>query len=234
MNLDSDYASRSLAKELCAHLEEVQGCFIKLLADPKSKHMSRESCCLGLAACRSLADAAPAGKAGDFDSYTMNDRLLRAFGQTTRYEGSAMQETSAQASDRRRAEGRESTDREGGVDDSVEGESGGVSGMSEAALGAYREMASAAVSLGRPDVLYALLILSVSHPSWFSPEGRERYSPSALLGKHSIIGSHTNTTELRVALRPHLGKLLPRMLRACYDPNKQTREQMVRGLYLEM
>lgn len=31
---------------------------------------------------------------------------------------------------------------------------------------------------------------------------------------------------MQEALRPHLGKLLPRILRARHDPNKQTREQM--------
>jgi proteasome component ECM29 len=36
----------------------------------------------------------------------------------------------------------------------------------------------------------------------------------------------TNAAELREALRPHLASLIPRLLRACNDPNKQTREQM--------
>lgn len=111
-------------------------------------------------------------------------------------------------------------------DSRTEAEVGGTSGMSEAALGAYREMASAAVSLGRPDVLYALFLLSVTHPIWFSKDGRERYGPSALLGENSIIGSRTNAAELRQALRPHLGKIMPRLLRASHDPNKQTREQI--------
>jgi proteasome component ECM29 len=51
-------------------------------------------------------------------------------------------------------------------------------------------------------------------------------SASSLLGESSFVGSKTSTFEFRNALRPHLGKLLPRILRACYDPNKQTREQM--------
>ena len=36
-----------------------------------------------------------------------------------------------------------------------------------------------------------------------------------------------------MALRPFLGKLIPRILRGCHDPNKQTKEQMLslwRGL----
>ena len=108
----------------------------------------------------------------------------------------------------------------------MESEVGGAAGMGEAALGAYREMAAASIALGRPDVLYALLILSISHNSWFVGSTREKYNAAALLGESSIVGSRTNTTELRRALRPHLGKLLPRILRACNDPNKQAREQM--------
>lgn len=84
----------------------------------------------------------------------------------------------------------------------------------------------AAVSLGRIDVLYALLILSVSHEAWFTPSNKHKYSATSLLGEESLVGSRTNSAELRAALRPHLGKLLPRVLRACHDPNKQTREQM--------
>jgi proteasome component ECM29 len=216
-------------QELCSRLGEVQSCFISLLADPKTKHLCRESCCLGLAACRSLANVSRSSEKQSNSSENMNEKLLRAFGQTSNYGGSAMQETRAQADDRRRTEGvRSNTDDVGLSNEAVEteAETGGASGMGEAALGAYREMAAAAVSLGRPDVLYALLILSVSHPAWFSSEARERYSPSALLGEHSIIGSRTNAAEMRLALRPHLAKLLPRMLRACHDPNKQTREQM--------
>lgn len=41
-----------------------------------------------------------------------------------------------------------------------------------------------------------------------------------------MLGRRANTTEMQKALRPHLGKLLPRILRARNDPNKQTREQM--------
>jgi proteasome component ECM29 len=139
-----------------------------------------------------------------------------------------MQETRDQAEERRRAEGvNNASDTVGTVDTvDMEAEVGGASGMGEAALGAYREMAGAAVSLGRPDVLYTLLILSVSNPAWFAPEKRERYSPSALLGTSSIIGSRGNAEEMRAALRSHLGKLIPRVLRGCHSPNKETREQM--------
>lgn len=85
-------------------------------------------------------------------------------------------------------------------------------------------MASAAVNLGRHDVLYALLLLSVSHPVWFSSETRIKYSAPSLLGSEALSGK--NALEMRKALRPHLGRLLPRILRACHSPNKQTREQM--------
>jgi proteasome component ECM29 len=69
-------------------------------------------------------------------------------------------------------------------------------------------------------------MLSISHPAWFTGKNRYNYSAASLLGEDSIVGSRTNSTELRVALRPHLGKLLPRIQRATHDPNKQTREQM--------
>ena len=226
------YAHRSLVRELCEHLGEVQNAFVALLADPKSKHLSRESCCLGLAACRSLADISGVDEKSTNSSNDLNEKLLRAFGQTTNYGGSAMMETREQAAERRLAQG---VNREGNTEgntDTVmeplgtEAEVGGASGLGEAALGAYREMAAAAVSLGRPDVLYALLMLSVSHPVWSTSASRDDYTASALLGENSIIGGRTSAVEMRDALRPHLGKLLPRMLRACHDPNKQTREQM--------
>jgi proteasome component ECM29 len=217
-------------KELCSHLGEIQNAFIALLADPKSKHLSRESCCLGLAACRGLADVVRPDEAIEKRSDELNEKLLRAFGQTQNYGGSAMMETRAQAEERRRANGANNQDANPSTlmePFGTEPEEGGASGLGEAALGAYREMAAAAVSLGRPDVLYALLMLSVSYPVWFSTGARETYGASALLGENSIIGgSRSNTAEMREALRPHLGKLLPRMLRACHDPNKQTREQM--------
>ena len=69
-------------------------------------------------------------------------------------------------------------------------------------------------------------MLSVSHEAWFTSSNKHKYGASSLLGDDSIVGSRTNSAELRAALRPHLGKLLPRILRACHDPNKQTREQM--------
>ena len=210
-------------------LPKIQSAFVSLLADPKIKHFSRESCCLGLAASRGLAvfnahmDGAP-NRDNSVDS--MNERLLRAFGQTANYGGSAYQETNQQAAERR-AEQRASQSANNILEPfGMESEVGGAAGMGEAALGAYREMAAASLALGRPDILYALLILSISHSSWFVGSNREKYSAASLLGENSIIGSRTNTIELRKALRPHLGKLLPRILRACNDPNKQTREQM--------
>lgn len=47
-----------------------------------------------------------------------------------------------------------------------------------------------------------------------------------LLGDEISMGGVAGSLELKQALRPHLGKLVPRLLRACHDPNKQTREQM--------
>lgn len=59
------------------------------------------------------------------------------------------------------------------------------------------------------------------------------FSASCLLGETLSVGTDTNSNEFRTALRPYLGKLIPRILRGCYDPNKQTKEQMAslwRGL----
>ena len=41
-----------------------------------------------------------------------------------------------------------------------------------------------------------------------------------------MTGNGANSPEIKDVLRPHLGKLLPRILRAKHDPNPQTREQM--------
>jgi proteasome component ECM29 len=223
--------SRSLVQSLLERLDEVQQVFIRLLSDPKSKHLSRESCCLGLAACQGLTQASSTERnlASGQTNDELNQRLLRAFGQTTNYQGSAMMETTAQAAERRATE-REAPSGSGSTlmeTFGAESEVGGASGMGEAALGAYREMASASVSIGRADILYTLLMLSVSHLVWFSEGARERYGASSLLGQSSIVASRTNSLEMREALRPHIGKLLPRILRACHDPNKQTREQML-------
>ena len=45
-------------------------------------------------------------------------------------------------------------------------------------------------------------------------------------GDDCLFGTQANSAELRTALRPHLSKLLPRILRACHDPNAKTRENM--------
>ena len=227
VNNNNEFSGRALVVECTKRLGNIQQAFVSLLADPKSKQLSRESCCLGLAACHGLAEAR--GKSQESTlSQDLNDRLLRAFGQTSNYGGSAMQETASQNAERLRRNQLTGIDTAASINESfgVETEVGGAAGLGEAALGAYREMAAAASALGRSDVLYALLLLSVSHPVWSTPGPRDRYSASSLLGENSLVGSRTNTTEMREALRPHLGKLIPRLLRAKNDPNKQTREQM--------
>jgi len=192
-------------------LHEIQDCFLFLLVDPKTNQISRESCCLGLAACNKLVVAS--------ESDELKGRLLSSFGTTTNHGGSAMQETAEQAAQRRRAEGTNDAGDSERVGTGID--VGGAGGVSEAALGAYREMASASVASGRPDILYSMLILSVSHPIWFATEKRrDAYGPS------SLQGDNFNNEDVRVALRPFLSKLLPRILRASYDPNKRTREQM--------
>ena len=215
VNIDHSFANRSMIKEVSEKLRSFQSIFVKLLSDPKSKQLSRESCCKGLAACRGLAEAVVADaqcESGD----SLNERLLKAFGQTA-YGGSAMMETRTQAMERRNDDNRNS---EG---DSQEIEVGGAAGLGEAALGAYREMAAAALSLGRPDVVYSLMILSTNHPVWLTSDAQDRYSAKSLLGKAE---GANNVNDIRSALRPHLGKLIPRLLRACNDPNKHTRENM--------
>lgn len=120
-----------------------------------------------------------------------------------------MQETAGQAAQRRRVDGASDTS----TSETTPGiDVGGAGGVSEAALGAYREMASAAVASGRPDILYSMLILSVSHTIWFSTEKhRDAYGPSSLQGDNFKDG------EVKTALRPFLSKLLPRILRASHE-----------------
>jgi hypothetical protein len=235
VNGNIEHACRALVVEIVKVLPEIQKAFILLLADPRCQQFSRESCCLGLAACQGIAEAVTRSIEKPQGFYvslkdSMNESLLKAFGQTTSYGGSAMMESQAQNAERVRQENREregiggsSTTEPFGIETA---EVGGAAGLGEAALGAYREMAAAAVALGRSDVLYALLLLSVSHSVWFSVEARDKYSAAALLGEGSLLGDRTNTVEIRNALRPYIGKLVPRLLRAKHDPNKQTREQM--------
>ena len=201
IRLESDSCLRICLQQT---LHEIQDCFLFLLVDSKSNQLSRESCCLGLASCNKIVVAS--------ESEELQGRLLRSFGSTTNHGGSAMQETAEQAAQRRRAEGAN-----GGNDNSTPEATpgidvGGAGGVSEAALGAYREMASAAVASGRPDILYSMLILSVSHTIWFSTEKRrDAYGPSSLQGDNLKNG------EVKTALRPFLSKLLPRILRASHE-----------------
>lgn len=173
VNLDPGCVNRFMVQELVKRLDSIQQTFLVVLADPKSKQFARESCCLGLAACRSISNVAGSASVGD----DLNRRLLRAFGQTTNFGGSAYMESHAQAAERRAAERSETSQNPTFSMEPFgdEGEVGGVSGMGEAALGAYREMAAASVALGRHDILYALLILSVSHPCWFDDERKHLY-----------------------------------------------------------
>jgi proteasome component ECM29 len=146
---------------------EIQETFINLLADPKSTQFSRESCCIGLGACRSILAQ---HQDNVLTEDAMTARLLKAFGQTSNFGVSAYMETGDQAAERRgetATVGEGQRDREAGV--------GSVAGMNEASLRAYREAASACVELGRQDLLYALLFLSVSHSYWLVPENRYKY-----------------------------------------------------------
>ena len=146
----------------------IQETFISLLGDVKSTQFSRESCCIGLGACHSilLKNSSECGTLRE----TTTGRLLKAFGQTSDHGVSAYMETGDQAAARRAEEGElpaRQADREAGV--------GTVAGMDEASLRAYREAASACVSLGRQDLLYTLLFLSSSHPYWSLAQSRHKY-----------------------------------------------------------
>lgn len=214
--LDPLFASRAMIREVSDQLQVIQHSFIQLLRDPKSKQLARESCCRGLAACRGLSLASHTNSS----SNNLNDLLLKSFGQTSNFGQSAMIESNEQARERRNQE--RTSD-----EDIQQTEVGGAAGMGEAALGAYKEMASAAMAVERPDTLYTLMILSTNHPIWLVSDVRDRYSASALLGHDQGL----NDADIRSALKPHLGKLLPSLLRACNDPSKQTREQM-NGLWI--
>lgn len=165
-----------MVRSLLFHLNEIQQAFLVLMRDPKGNHFSRESSCIGLAACRGLVQHVGDRKSEsnvEQSVINLNDRLLRAFGQTTNFGGSAMMETEAQAAARRATEGtNQNTEERLEV---AQSEVGGASGIGEAALGAYREMASASVALGRHDIMYGLLFLSLSHPYWLSSEAQYRY-----------------------------------------------------------
>eukprot|EP00986_Skeletonema_menzelii_P019099 scaffold27064_cov167-Skeletonema_menzelii.AAC.1 len=211
-NIDTIFSQRAMIQEVIKFMVRFQNNFIHLLSHPKATQLTRECCCRGIAALRGLSTAISIPAT---ETESLNSRLLKAFGETSNYGGSAMIETEAQARERRDGEA-------SNFDATTSAEVGGTSGLSEAALGAYREMASAAVSCDRPDVLYSLMMLSTSHEIWSRHEVRDLYCSKSILGKNGA----NDTEEIRIALRPHLGELIPRLLRACNDPNKQTREQM--------
>eukprot|EP00592_Proboscia_alata_P011054 CAMPEP_0194364980 /NCGR_PEP_ID=MMETSP0174-20130528/12930_1 /TAXON_ID=216777 /ORGANISM="Proboscia alata, Strain PI-D3" /LENGTH=2864 /DNA_ID=CAMNT_0039139339 /DNA_START=143 /DNA_END=8734 /DNA_ORIENTATION=+ len=257
-------SGRGFVQAVLKKLFRIQTSFLSLMSDSKCKQLPRESCCLGLAACHGIASAMKhytlktsnsndgsddnsisdniSSNKNSTDEEALDRRLLRSFGLTTNFGGSAMIETREQATDRHQenqsssSEGNTNNQNSNSSDYVENTEQGGVVGMSEAALGAYREMAAAALAVDRPDVLYSLLLLSVSHPVWVSPGYSSRYCASALVGNDNdrtnfptagnVATTATNTTELLKVLRPHFAKLVPRLLRGCHDPNKQTREQI--------
>lgn len=231
INKNPHCASRHFISEVSQQLPDIQATFIKLLAYPKNKQLGRESCVLGLAACHGLATGT--GSCSN-QADALSERLLNAFGTTTNYGGSAYQESTSENRERLRRENRDGNTGSSGAaaaslmeDFGMEpvADVGGAAGMSEAALGSYREMASAAIAIGRPDVLYSLMLLSTNLPIWSSPEFRYKYNANSLLGEAANAGGR-NIKEIQTALRPHLGKLIPRLLRACNDPRRDTREQM--------
>ena len=91
-------------KEVCSRLVDIQATFVRLLSFPKNKQLGRESCCLGLSACYGLANAS---SLTNQDTLGLNSRLIAAFGATTNYGSSAMQETASQHRERLSQENRD-------------------------------------------------------------------------------------------------------------------------------
>lgn len=207
---------RALPQEVSSKLGDIQTAFLSLLANPKSKQLARECCCIGLSACHGFSVRIKR------NTIELNERLWKAFGQTSNHGGSALMESQQQHTQRMQENRQRGSAAASMMEDfGMETEVGGVAGLGEAALGAYREMANAAILLDRPDILYSLMMLSVSLPIWATSTNRDLYSASCLLGQSE------STEEIKKALKPHLKKLIPRLLRACHDPNKQTRDQML-------
>ena len=240
-------SSSSFVNDVWSMLLTFQTNFVKALADPKSKQLSRECACRGLAACYGFSKVFDCGKSES--SVEMNEQLLRAFGQTTNHGGSAFMETREQEMERRMANeaaAANSSGGRGGLASTSHAEGygnsaseGGQAGVSEAALGAYREMAAAAVEVqkggyegdnaGGRNLLYYLICLSTTHVVWSWEENKSKYSAAVLLKDDANGGNGENQEaliSLQQALRPHLKKLTPKLLRACNDPNAQTREHM--------
>ena len=214
----------ALVTSIVSVLDVVQQQFVKALSDPKGKQISRECACRGLAACHGLSKMCSGGLQEE-----MNEALLKAFGQTTNHGGSAMIETRQQEAARRAANAEGGGGAEGGEGGGgVAVAEGGAAGVSEAALGAYREMAAAAmevVSSNKDDangsnILHYLICLSTTHGVWTEGENKERFATRTLLI------DDLDAADLQAYLRPHLQKLAPKLLRACHDPSAQTREQM--------
>ena len=113
---------------------------------------------------------------------------------------------------------------------------GGAAGVSEATLGAYREMASAAASVDSESAaLYQLMILSCSLPLWSQPPYSLKFSSRRLLLLSSDDDDDNDNDDdedanknsnLSSLLLPHLGRLTPLLLRATFDPSPQTRLSM--------
>merc|ERR1719296_296358 len=147
--MNESLKNRVFIIEVRRYLDDLQNIFIRMLADTKIKQFARESCCLGLAACRGLS-CVTSDDETFVDKDMLNEKLLKAFGQTTNHGGSALMETRAQEAERR-AE----NNGDNGAASMTDGfglgstEVGGVAGLGESALSAFREMASAALSLNR-------------------------------------------------------------------------------------
>ena len=148
VNKKKSYSKRFLVVELNRHMSEILALFIALLSNPKCKQLSREACCLGLAACRGITKngiSTVVSQSGEsFCADELNHRLLRAFGHTTNFGGSAYQETHEQAAARRAGEQNEFRGSETGIMEPFGGESeiGGQAGLGESALNSYKEMAA--------------------------------------------------------------------------------------------
>ena len=124
-------------------LPALQTAFVKALADTRGKQLSRECACRGLGAIYGLSKSID-----NVSVMSMDERLLKAFGQTTNHGRSLMMETREQEAVRHETNALDANNNgpnrsgSGGGDEDFTGSSsvseGGVVGVSEATLGAYR------------------------------------------------------------------------------------------------
>eukprot|EP00892_Ulva_mutabilis_P001254 jgi/Ulvmu1/11129/UM071_0012.1 len=84
----------------------------------------------------------------------------------------------------------------------------------QGSLATYRELCTLATSLGKPQLLYALIDVAAEA------------TPSAAR-RGAALGLHAESTEAsRALLQPHIAALLPLLYRTSYDPNSRVSDAM--------